>query len=394
MHASPGIAYDEKFAGDLVKSKLSEFGYAPDDISIGWGKNPDSTSDRKGGHGVVLTIKGNLGEGETIGLRADMDALPILEETPLAYKSKNAGLMHACGHDGHTATLLSVAKHFSNAANRNFKGELKLIFQPAEEGAKGAKVMIDEGLLEHHPMSAIFAMHNWPDLPVGQIAIHEGPVMASSSYVDIKIKGKSAHGAKPEEGLSAGRIMARIKLAAENYNKSCEPKDRFVVTLEDMKTNGTKTAIAGEATLSGTIRTFSPNVLQREKQNIERIVEEAIEDEMTRMNSKFEATAETIFRDGSPATINHPQEAAYMRQAAQQAVGQENLIWNPDPETTAEDFGFFVGKVPLCYIWIGQADRDKPQSGKVLHSNEYDFNDDMMPIAAQTFVNLVHNRLA
>jgi len=392
LHSKPGIAYNEKDASEFVKDKLIKWGYG-NSIDTGWGKNPNAKSVYKGGHGIVLTIDGDLGKGDTIGIRADMDALPITEQTNLGYASQNRGVMHACGHDGHTATLLAVAKHFSKASNRNFRGQLKLIFQPAEEGAKGAKAMLDEGLLKKHPMSAIFAMHNWPDLPVGQIAVHEGPVMASSSYVDIEITGKSSHAAKPEEGLSAGRIMSRIQLAADHHNKTCAPDDRFVVALEAMKSKGTKTAIASKATLSGTIRTFNPNVLTREKANIERIVQEAIDLEKARVNSDFKATANVTFHDGSPATINTPELAQWVRKAAQDTVGDENVLWNLDPETTAEDFGFFVGKVPLCYFWVGQAEPKKPATTRVLHNDGYDFNDDILPIAAQTFVNLVHNRL-
>ena len=203
MHQNPGVAYDESFAGKLVKDKLEEWGLQYDD---GWGYR-----DGSGGYGVVVTIPGNKGSGEIIGLRADMDALPITEETNLSYASNRPGLMHACGHDGHTATLLTVAKYFAAKENRNFKGTLKLIFQPAEEGAKGAKAMMEEGLFdqEKHPIDYVFAMHNWPDLPFGQIAVHPGPVMASSTYFDIDLEGKAAHVAKFDKATSA------IKLAAE-----------------------------------------------------------------------------------------------------------------------------------------------------------------------------------
>ncbi|MFK7839004.1 MAG: M20 family metallopeptidase [Bdellovibrionales bacterium] len=396
LHQNPGIAYDEKFASELIQRKLTEWGFA-EDFEAGWGKNPYTDHPKftgKGGHGVVLTIKGEAGEGETIGLRADIDALAVPEQTGLDHQSKVAGKMHACGHDGHTATLLTVAKHFSDAANRNFKGELKLIFQPAEEGAKGAYAMLEkENLLGRHPMHAIFAMHNWPDLPVGKIGVHEGPVMAASSYVDIKVKGKGAHAAKPEEGLSAARIIAGVKYRAEKFNKICAPEDRFVVTLEEMETKGNKTSIGNYASLGGTIRTFSADVLDDKKFEIKRILQEVIEEEEARINSKFEADVTIEFLDGSPATINTPKCAQDVREAATKVVGADNVIWNPDPETTAEDFGFFVGKVPLCYFWVGQGDKDKPNTQNVLHDPEYDYNDDATAIAAQTFVNLVHNRL-
>lgn len=381
MHTNPGIAYNEEFASNLVQTKLAQWGV---EHETGWGKNPNTNPllKGKGGHGVVATIHGN-GAGDVIGLRADMDALPIDEQTNLEWFSQNPGLMHACGHDGHTATLLAVAKHFSDAANCNFNGTLKLIFQPAEEGTKGAKAMIDEGLFEKHPVDAVFAMHNWPELELGQIAVHPGPVMASSAYFDIDIKGQSAHVAKFDRATSAirlaGKIIDNFPQSTREGNFSNWHSTEF--THVNAGSPGARGVIPGAGLLQGSIRTFDPKILESIKSKIQGLA------------SEFSAKAE--FRDGSPATINTAAEAKIVRIAAEQIVGAENVQWDISPELTAEDFGFMLKEVPGCYFWVGQNppnDENSPNN-RALHNDGYDFNDDIIQTAAETFVNLVHHRL-
>lgn len=394
LHANPGIAYDEQYAGRFVLNKLSEFGFASDDIDSGWGKNPGLRADLTGagGHGVVVTIKGNKGaDGDTIGLRADMDALPFQEETGLPYASKNDGVMHACGHDGHTAILLAVAKYFSDEENRDFKGELKLVFQPAEEAAKGAQVMLKEGLLaEEHPMNAMFALHNWPDMPLGEVGIHEEAVMASSSYFDIEINGKSAHAALPKNAVDADAIASRIKLAIRS-----KPTDEDIVSSGKTDANGNYTQTAGNASIGGTIRTYSAERLADIKKMIEREVKMAVSEELSRTGANLQDVASLAFRDGSPATINDPKEAAIMREVANKVFGESKVKWNPAPSAAAEDFGFYGAETSLCYIWLGQADPYDKNSfhNNALHNSQANFNDDAIPFGVETFVSLVEHRL-
>lgn len=385
LHASPGIAYNEKFASQFVKGKLKEWNVQ---FESGWGVNEPDKSGAKtfkgsGGFGIVATLDGQLGSGETIGLRADMDALPIQENTGLKWKSKKKGVMHACGHDGHTATLLSVAKYFSKAANRNFSGQLKLIFQPAEEGAKGALKMINEGLFEKHPMDAVFAMHNWPDLPVGKIAVHSGAVMASSTYFDITLNGKSAHVGKFDQAQSTIKSAAEIISRMPISKRDGDPMSWHSTELTDVSI-GAKAArgvIPGAGEMRGSIRTYDMNLLDSLKGDLEGLTKEF--------------GASIVFNDGSPATINKPAQAAMVKTAAHATVGEANTIWNADPELTAEDFGFMLAQKEGCYFWVGQGDPDNQNSphNKPLHNNEYDFNDDAIAIGAETFVNLVHARL-
>ena len=375
MHQNPGVAYDESFAGKLVKDKLEEWGLQYDD---GWGYR-----DGSGGYGVVVTIPGNKGFGEIIGLRADMDALAITEETNLSYASNRSGLMHACGHDGHTATLLTVAKYFAAKENRNFKGTLKLIFQPAEEGAKGAKAMMEEGLFdkEKHLIDYVFAMHNWPDLPFGQIAVHPGPVMASSTYFDIDLEGKAAHVAKFDKATSAIKLAAEIISGFPQSHRNGEYNNWRSVELTHINagSQSARGVIPAKGLLQGSIRAFNNQVLLETKEQIKTLT------------SQFRGTVN--FADGSPATINNPEQAAIVRAVAQKTVGAENVIWDAKPELTAEDFGFMLQEKPGCYFWIGQGDNHAPNTLQALHNPSYDFNDNVIGLGAEMFVSLVEHRL-
>ena len=380
LHKNPGVAYQERYANDLILEKLAAWEIS---CKSGWGTNIPTHSGIKGpgGHGVVATIDGAYGPGPTIGLRADMDALPITESSGLEWASKKNGVMHACGHDGHTAILLGVANYFSNPAKRKFAGTLKLIFQPAEEGAKGMRAMINEGLLEKHPMDAVFALHNWPDLPLGQIAVHPSVVMASSCYFDINLRGSSAHVAKFEKAVSAIAQVGEIITRFPESHRSGDASRWRSVELTHINTGAPESrgTIPGEGLLQGSIRTFNPNIEQEIKATIAKLC------------SEFNATV--MFRDGSPATINTEAEAKLVRAAANKTVGSKNVIWDGNPEMTAEDFGFLSDQVPLCYFWLGQGDPEKPETERALHNSAYGYNDDATPIGIQTMVNIVRQTM-
>ncbi|MGR8932154.1 MAG: M20 aminoacylase family protein [Gammaproteobacteria bacterium] len=374
IHAHPELAFDENQTADLVAAKLSEW-----DIPVhrGMGKT-----------GVIGIIQAGKSE-RAIGLRADMDALPIQEQNNFAHASKHPGKMHACGHDGHTAMLLAAAQHLSS--HRNFDGTVYLIFQPAEEGAAGADAMIKDGLFRQFPMQQVFGMHNWPGLPKGQFAINSGPVMAAFDTFRIVVRGRGCHAALPHLGLDPVPVVAQMILAFQTIlTRNLDPLDSAVLSVTTMHIGETKNVIADSCELTGTLRTFSADVMQLTHRRMSEIVKH------TCLAHGMESEIE--FTKGYPATVNHPEQVEISRQVMIKIVGAENVI-EQYPTMGAEDFSFMLNQVPGCYCFIGNGEGDHRQLGHgagpcTLHNASYDFNDDILALGARYWVGLVETCLA
>ena len=369
IHAHPELCFEEKRTSDLVAQKLTEW-----DIPIVRGL---------GVTGVVGIIK-NGSSNRAIGLRADMDALPMQEFNTFPHTSRHAGKMHACGHDGHTAMLLGAAHYLSQ--QRKFDGTVYLIFQPAEEGGGGAQRMIDDGLFEQCPMDAVFGMHNWPGATVGTFGVASGPLMASSNEFEVIVKGKGAHAAQPHKGIDP--IMVAIQMAQSwqtivTRNKS--PIDTAVLSITQIHAGSATNVIPDEATLIGTVRTFNVAVLDLIEQRMRVIAEHTA--------AAFDAQVEFRFKRNYPPLINHAKETAFAIEVMQSIVGTQNVDAQVEPTMGAEDFAFMLQQKPGCYVFIGNGDGDHRDMGHGLgpcnlHNPSYDFNDDLLPIGASYWVRL------
>ena len=369
IHAHPELCFEEKRTSDLVAQKLTEW-----DIPIVRGL---------GVTGVVGIIK-NGSSNRAIGLRADMDALPMQEFNTFPHTSRHAGKMHACGHDGHTAMLLGAAHYLSQ--QRKFDGTVYLIFQPAEEGGGGAQRMIDDGLFEQCPMDAVFGMHNWPGATVGTFGVASGPLMASSNEFEVIVKGKGAHAAQPHKGIDP--IMVAIQMAQSwqtivTRNKS--PIDTAVLSITQIHAASATNVIPDEATLIGTVRTFNVAVLDLIEQRMRVIAEHTA--------AAFDAQVEFRFKRNYPPLINHAKETAFAIEVMQSIVGTQNVDAQVEPTMGAEDFAFMLQQKPGCYVFIGNGDGDHRDMGHGLgpcnlHNPSYDFNDDLLPIGASYWVRL------
>jgi amidohydrolase len=370
LHQNPELGFEEHFTAELVAKQLARFGV--DEIHRGIGKT-----------GVVAVIQGNAKaqSGQkyaAIGLRADMDALPMQEDNTFAHKSTKPGLMHGCGHDGHTAMLLGAARHL--AATRNFAGTVYCIFQPGEEGYAGAKAMIEDGLFERFNCDAVFAMHNWPGLPVGTLAVRSGPVMAAADRIKIQVTGKGGHGAHAYQAIDPVVVAAHIITATQSIvSRSVNPLDSAVVSLCAIEAGNLNamSVIPGKATLVGTVRTFKASTQDMIEAKLKVLVESVA--------SAFGATATLEFERIYPATVNTVDEAAFGLNVAQELVGSANAIGDLDPSMGAEDFSFMLQKKPGAYFRIGQGGAE---SGCFLHNTRYDFNDEILPLGAALFVRL------
>lgn len=334
--------------------------------------------------GVVGILKGNSGNGPAIGLRADIDALPMPEQNQFAHKSQHEGLMHACGHDGHTTMLLAAARYL--AQHRDFSGTIYFIFQPAEEGLGGAKQMIDDGLFELFPMDAVFGLHNWPGLPVGHFGLRTGAIMASSSTFTITIQGKGAHGAMPN--LGADPIIAAVQVAQglqSIISRNLDPLDHAVLSITQIHAGSADNVIPDHAELRGTVRTFSNATLDLIESRIQSISE---------LNAQaLGCSAHMEFQRRYPPTINHPEPTDFCAQLLQEWRGTENVTYPITPSMGAEDFSFMLEKVPGCYLFLGNGDGDHRSQGHglgpcTLHNGSYDFNDNLIPIGATYWVKL------
>ena len=366
IHAHPELGFKETRTSDLVARRLTEFGIP---IHRGLGKT-----------GVVGILK--LGTSpRTLGLRADMDALPIQEANTFAHRSQYAGVMHACGHDGHTTMLLGAARYL--AETRNFDGTVHFIFQPAEEGIGGAKAMVDDGLFEKFPCDAIFGMHNRPSLPVGRFAVKSGPMMAGGAFFDIRVTGKGAHGARPETGVDSALVAAHIAVALQSIvARNVPPIETAVLSVTMIHAGDAYNVIPQTATLAGTVRAFSREVMLLVEASMQRVAASTAE--------AFGAKAEVDFRALFAPTVNNPAEAEFAARICTELVGEVNVDRNPALIMASEDFSYMLERVPGCYINIGNG---SVEGGCEVHNPAYDFNDAALPLGAAFFGRLVETRL-
>jgi amidohydrolase len=366
IHAHPELGFEEHRTSDLVAEKLAQFGY---EVFRGVGRT-----------GVVGRLRAGT-SSRSIGLRADMDALPIEERTNLAYSSRHDGRMHACGHDGHTTMLLGAARYL--AETRNFDGTVHLIFQPAEEGLGGGEAMVKDGLFERFPCETIFGMHNRPGLAVGKFQIRTGPMMAGGAYFDIAITGKGAHGARPESGIDPVIVASHITTALQTVvSRNVRPLDTAVLSVTQIHAGDAYNVIPEQAFIRGTVRAFDANIMALIEQNMGRIA--------SGVASGFGATAELDFRALFPPLVNDAAEAEFIADTAAGLVGAENVNRNGNPVMASEDFSYMLNQRPGAYIQIGNGDA---AGGCEVHNPGYDFNDAALPFGASLFVRLVERKL-
>ena len=374
LHAHPELCYEEERTADVVCAKLTEWSIP---FERGLGKT-----------GVVGIIRNGTSE-RAIGLRADMDALPMQEINTFPHASKHPGKMHACGHDGHTAMLLGAAHHL--ARHRNFDGTVYLVFQPAEEGGAGAREMIKDGLFERFPMDAIYGMHNWPGAATGTLSVCEGPMMASSNEFHVTVRGKGAHAAQPHKGIDPIMIAVQIAQAWQTIvtrNKS--PLDTAVLSITQIHAGSATNVIPDDAKLVGTVRTFTTEVLDMVEKRMQSLAEG--------IAAAFDAEVEFTFRRNYPPLVNHAKETRFALDVMKSVVGEAMVDANVEPTMGAEDFAFFLQEKPGCYIFIGNGEGDHRDGGHglgpcVLHNASYDFNDRLLPIGASFWVHLAEAAL-
>ncbi len=372
LHRNPQTMFEETFASALVCRKLTEWG-------IPFERGIAAT-------GVVATIEGRRNSGRVVAFRADMDALDIVEGSGQPWSSLTPGKMHACGHDGHTATLLTLAKYLNDT--RNFDGLVRLIFQPAEEGGKGAHRMLREGLLERFPFDEIYGYHNWPGLPRGVFAIRSGPMLASVDVFEIRLKGKGGHAAMPQATLDTIPAAAQLVLALQTLvSRETDPMANAVLSVTNVTAGtGAANVIGDAARLSGTVRTFSKPVRDHIQTRMTAMIES--------IAAAFRLTAEFEYTRLIDPVINHPQETEFCREAAARIAGVDS-VQGFEPIMGGEDFGGFLEQRPGAFIVIGQGEAD-PSSphNRGLHNPQYDFNDAILPTAAGYFAELAERRLA
>jgi amidohydrolase len=361
LHAHPELKFEEKRTSDQVASYLQALGLTP--------------HRGMGGTGVVATLRGkgpNAGDpSRAIGLRADMDALPVQEINRFDHISTNPGRMHACGHDGHVTMLLGGATLL--AKQPDFDGTVHFIFQPGEEGGGGARLMMEDGLFEKFPVQAVFALHNWPALPAGEMGVRIGPIMASANRFEIRIQGKGGHAAQPHTTVDPIPIACAIVGQLQTLvSRTVDPLDSAVLTIGKIDSGTVENIIPNEAFIYGTCRTLGTATLNHLVEGIERI--------STHVAQAHRATAEVIIKPGYPTTVNHANEATFMARVMAEMVGDGNAHFDVLPAMTAEDFGFMLEKVPGSYGFIGNGKGGKP--GINLHNAAYDFNDDILGLGA------------
>lgn len=368
IHAHPELSFEEFATADFVAGKLEEWGYQ---VHRGMA-----------GTGVVGLLRNGSG-GKMIGLRADMDALPIVEQTGLAYSSRHDGVMHACGHDGHTAMLLAAARHLADS--REFDGALVVIFQPAEEGDGGAQRMLDDGLFELFPCDAVFAMHNMPGLPVGKLGFLPGPFMASTDTVTIRVDGIGGHGAMPHKAIDPLFVGAAIVMALQSIvSRNVNPLDTAVVTVGSFHAGIAPNVIADHAELQLSVRALKPEVRDELILRITDLAEAQA--------TSFGASATVVVDQAQrfPPLINHAGSTEFARQVAVDWLGEEGLIRDLQPLTGSEDFAVMLQRCPGCYLLIGNGDGE---GGCMVHNPGYDFNDQCLATGASYWVRLVETFL-
>ncbi len=368
IHEQPELAYEEHATADLVAERLQRWGY---EVHRGLG-----------GTGVVGTLRAGT-SSRHVGLRADMDALPIAETSGRPWSSKVFGKMHACGHDGHTAMLLSAARHL--AATRRFDGHLHLVFQPAEEGFAGARRMLDDGFLELFPCDAIFGMHNMPGGPAGRFTAVPGFAMASSDTAIIRVRGKGGHGAMPQAAIDPVVAAASIVMALQTIvSRNVPPLHTGIVTVGALLAGEAPNVIPETAELRLTIRAFRPDVRD--------LLEKRIVEIAQAQAAVYGATAEVDYQRRYPVLQNDPGQTAFCRQVITDWLGPEGLLPTTEPVTGSEDFAFFLEEIPGCYVFIGNGEGE--QGGCMVHNPGYDFNDAILSTGASYWVRLAERYLA
>jgi len=367
IHAHPELGFEERRTSDLVAAKLAEFGC---EVHRGVGKT-----------GVVGRLRvGN--SPRSVGLRADMDALPIHEVNTFDYRSRHDGRMHACGHDGHTTMLLGAARYL--AETRDFDGTVHFIFQPAEEGLGGAEAMVNEGLFDRFPCDAIFGMHNASPLAVGKFAIRTGPMMAGGGFFDIDVAGSGAHGARPEAGIDPVIVASHIAAAIQTIvSRNVRPVDTAVVSVTRFHAGDAYNVIPERAVIGGTVRAFDSETLALIEHNMRRIA--------SGVASGFGATAELDFRILFPPLINDVAEATFIADTAAELVSADNIERDASLVMASEDFSFMLNRRPGAYIRIGNGDEPGRRQA---HNSGYDFNDAILPLGASLFARLAERKLA
>jgi len=369
IHAHPELAFEESRTADLVAEKLAAWGV---EVHRGLAKT-----------GVVGVIQGRMASPRSVGLRADMDCLPIHETNSFAHKSTHAGRMHACGHDGHTTMLLGAARYL--AETRNFAGTAYLIFQPAEEGGGGGQVMVKEGLFRQFPADTIYALHNYPGLPAGKMAVRAGPMMAATDELKISIRGTGGHGAFPHLAVDPVVAAAHVITALQTIaSRNVEPVDAVVVSVCSLATSqiGAFNVIPDAVELVGTVRTFKPKTRDLAERRVKEIV--------TKVADAFGASASVEYTRGYPATVNSAAEAAFAARVGERVLGAGNVFTEFDPVMGGEDFSYMLLEKPGAYVFLGQGGGP---SSCFLHNPGYDFNDAVIPLGAGYLAALVEEAL-
>ncbi|MEI7297724.1 M20 aminoacylase family protein [Paraburkholderia tropica] len=375
IHAHPELRYEESQTADLVASKLAEWGI---EVHRGLGKT-----------GVVGVLKRGNG-ARSIGLRADMDALPIQELNTFDHRSRNDGKMHACGHDGHTAMLLGAAQYL--ARHGTFDGTIVFIFQPAEEGGAGAKAMIDDGLFTRFPVDAVFGIHNWPGMPAGVFGVTEGPIMASSNEFRIEIKGVGSHAALPHNGRDPVFTAVQIANGLQSIiTRNKKPLDTAVLSITQIHAGDAVNVVPNTAWIAGTVRTFTTETLDLIESRLRKITESTAD--------AYDCSVEITFHRNYPPTVNSSAETQFAAEVMREVVGAARVDASVEPTMGAEDFSFMLLEKPGCYAFLGNGDGGHRESGHgagpcMLHNASYDFNDQLLPVGSSYWVQLATKFLA
>ncbi|QYO77466.1 M20 aminoacylase family protein [Devosia salina] len=365
LHAHPEVLFDVHRTAGIVADKLREFGC--DEVVTGLGRT-----------GVVAIIKGRGAGNRTIGLRADMDALPMTEKTGLPHASTMPGKMHACGHDGHTAMLLGAAKYL--AETRNFDGRVALIFQPAEEGGGGGKVMIEDGLIEKFDIAEVYGMHNWPGMPVGTFGIRAGGIMAATDRFYIDIVGKGGHAARPQVTIDPIIVAAQMVTALQTIvSRNLDPLDSAVLSVTMVEAGEADNVISRTAKITGTVRTLDGGVQD--------FIEARLDEFVPQFAQSFGAEASVRYARGYPVTVNAPEQTEFAASVARDIVGAAQVDDDAAPSMGGEDFSFMLNERPGAYIFLGNGDSTE------LHTDTYDFNDEAIPVGVSYWVRLVEKAL-
>lgn len=368
FHAHPELGFEEERTSAIVADKLQSWG-----IEVHRGL---ATT------GVVGVLRGSGESPRSVGLRADMDALPMTESNNFAHRSQTPGKMHGCGHDGHTATLLGAARYL--AETRNFDGTVVFIFQPAEEGGGGGRVMVEEGLFDRFPCDQIFALHNDPLLPLGTIVAVPGPIMAAADMLDIRIRGRGCHAARPHHSIDPVIVGSHIVMALQTIvSRKVDPLDSAVVGITAFHSGSAKNVIPETAELMGTVRTLRPQTQDEMEQLVGRVVHSTA--------ALHGAMVELKYQRGYPPVVNTPEQTTRAARAAASIVGDQMVRTEHPPSMGGEDFAFMLVRRPGCFIRLGQRHGDA--GGVPLHSPIYDFNDEAAPIGASYFAALVEQEL-